>query len=576
MIPSTSLRRGSCFAATACMVALVAASQFGIANAAPDQSAQTVQSGPRVAARRLSEDQYRQAIADVFGPTIKVGGRFEPEIRRDGLLATGAGQVSVTASGLEQYDAMAHDIAEQVVSEKHRSTLLPCKPADAKAPDDACASQFLSEVGFLLYRRPLTTEELNARMKVAADTAQSLHSFYDGLAEALATVLVSPKFLFIKQGAEADPEHPGQFRLDPYSKATQLSLFLWNALPDKGLLDAARDGSLETERGLAAQTDRLLSSPRVERGVRAFFSDMLGFDEFSTLSKDPVLYPKFTLKVVEDAREQTLRTIVDHLLVRKGDYRDLFTTPNTFLTTRLGSVYGVPVASRSGWPDAWTPYAYAKDDPRAGILSQISFVALHAHPGRSSPTLRGKALRELVLCQKVPSPPPNVDFKLVQDVKNPQFKTTRERLTAHRTAPTCAGCHKIMDPIGLAMENFDADGGYRTSENGVSIDATGELDGMKFDSPYGLAKAVHDDPAATACVLQRVYEYAQGRPLGKGDALVTKGLADDFASNGYQFPALLRKIALSDALYAVPRMDLSLNLPQAGQAPGSTPNVENR
>ena len=110
----------------------------------------------------------------------------------------------------------------------------------------------------------------------------------------------------------------------------------------------------------------------------------------------------------------------------------------------------------------------------------------------------------------------------------------------------------------------------------MSIDATGELDGMKFDSPYGLAKAVHDDPAATACVLQRVYEYAQGRPLGKGDAPVTKGLADAFASNGYQFPVLLRKIAVNDTLYAVPRMDLSLNLPTAGQASGSTPNVENR
>jgi len=515
--------------------------------------------GPGIAARRLSEDQYRQAIADVFGPTITVGGRFEPEIRRNGLLATGSGQISITASGLEQYDAMAHAIASQVVSENHRRTLLPCKPASAKAPDDACANQYLREVGFLLYRRPLTDAELASRTKVAADTAAKLGSFYDGLAEALATLLESPKFLFLKQAAEPDPDHPGAFRLDAYAKATQLSLFLWNALPDRTLLNAARDGSLGTASGLAAQTDRLMSSPRLERGVQAFFSDMLGFDEFATLSKDPALYPKFTLKVVEDAREQTLRTIVDHLLLRRGDYRALFTTPNTFLTTRLGSIYGVPVISRNGWPDSWTPYTYDKDDPRSGILSQISFVALHSHPGRSSPTLRGKALREMVLCQKVPSPPPNVDFKLVQDVKNPQFKTTRERLTAHRTAPTCAGCHKIMDPIGLAMENFDTDGSYRTTENGAAIDATGELDGMKFVSPAGLGKAVHDDPAATACVLQRVYEYALGRPLGKSDTSVIKGFGEGFASGGYVFPALLRRIALSDSLYAVPKMELSLN-----------------
>jgi hypothetical protein len=237
----------------------------------------------------------------------------------------------------------------------------------------------------------------------------------------------------------------------------------------------------------------------------------------------------------------------------------LFTTPNTFLTTRLGSVYGVAVPSRDGWPDGWTQYTYGKDDPRAGILSQISFVALHSHPGRSSPTLRGKALREMVLCQRVPSPPPNVDFKLLQDVKNPQFKTTRDRLTAHRSAPTCAGCHKIMDPIGLAMENFDTDGGYRTSENGVAIDGTGELDGMRFDSPTGLAKAVHDDPAATACVTQRIYEYALGRQLGKGDNAASKSFGDAFAASGFVFPELVRRIASSDSFYAVPQVDLGMN-----------------
>ncbi len=575
MIPSTSIRRGSSRVGAGLAI-LAASCLLGSAHAATDQIAQTTQSGPKVAARRLSEDQYRQAMADIFGPTIKVGGRFEPEIRRDGLLATGSGQVSVTASGLEQYDAMAHDIAAQVVSEKHRATLLPCKPADAKSADDACASQFLGAVGFLLFRRPLTSDELQSHTKIAGDTTRSLHSFYDGLGEALATLIESPKFLFLKQGAEPDPDHPGQFRLDPYGRAIQLSLFLWNAPPDRQLLEAARDKSLETDRGLATQVDRLMASPRIERGVRAFFSDMLGFDEFSTLSKDPVLYPKFTLKVVEDAREQTLRTIVDHLLTRHGDYRDLFTTPNTFLTTRLGSIYGVPVAARGGWPDAWVPYTYAKDDPRAGILSQISFVALHAHPGRSSPTLRGKALRELVLCQKVPVPPANVNFTLVNDVKNSQFKTTRDRLTAHRTAPTCAGCHKIMDPIGLAMENFDADGGFRTTENGVSIDTTGELDGMKFDSPTGLAKAVQSDPAATTCALQRTYEYALGRPLGKGDNSTVKALSDEFAASGYKFPELLRTVARTDALYAVPRMDLSLNTLGAGAAGASAPTGETR
>ena len=125
--------------------------------------------------------------------------------------------------------------------------------------------------------------------------------------------------------------------------------------------------------------------------------------------------------------------------------------------------------------DGWMPFTLPPSDARAGILAQPSFLSLHSHPGRSSPTLRGKALREIFLCQKVPDPPGNVNFKLVQDTSNPNYKTARQRLTAHRTSPTCAGCHKIMDPVGLAMENFDSIGGFRSTENGAAIDAGGDI-----------------------------------------------------------------------------------------------------
>ncbi|HLG87029.1 MAG TPA: DUF1592 domain-containing protein [Alphaproteobacteria bacterium] len=555
-------------AAAACLTLWLGGSPFGSgpgAYADPSLAA----TAPSAVTRRISEEQYRQIIADVFGTSIKVGGRFEPEIRRDGLLAVGAGQISVTPSGLEQYATMAHNIAGQVVSDEHRRTLLPCKPADARAADDACAKRFLADVGRYLFRRPLKAEELDSRVAIASSTAKALHDFYAGLSEALSTILVSPNFLFRKETVEPDPEHPGQYRLDGYSKASQLSFFLWNSVPDRELLAAAEKGDLNARDGLDRQVDRMIASPRLEAGVRAFFSDMLGFDEFSTLSKDPVIYPKFGFQVIEDAREQTLRTIVDHLLRRQGDYRDLFTTPNTFLTARLGSIYGVPVVSPDGWPDAWVPYAYPQGDPRAGILAQVSFVAIHAHPGRSSPTLRGKALRELVLCQKVPSPPPNVNFTLVNDVKNSEFKTARERLTAHRTEPTCAGCHKIMDPIGLGMENFDSDGEFRLRENGVAIDTSGELDGMKFTDPVGLDKAVHDDPATPACLVNKVYAYAAGRDPAKSEAEWMKSLGQSFAEEGYKVPALLKTIATSDELYRVgPTAMGAVDIPRAKLASG--------
>src|SRR5690606_19721099 len=143
----------------------------------------------------------------------------------------------------------------------------------------------------------------------------------------------------------------------------------------------------------------------------------------------------------------------------------------------------------------WSPYVFpAEDNPkagdRAGLLTRVSFLALHSHPGRSSATLRGKAVRELILCQEVPTPPANVDFSVVQDTDNPQFKTARERVLAHQTDAACASCHRITDPIGLAMENFDGSGVFRAMENGVAIDASGVLDGLDYGDAVGLGEAV--------------------------------------------------------------------------------------
>jgi hypothetical protein len=208
-------------------------------------------------------------------------------------------------------------------------------------------------------------------------------------------------------------------------------------------LAAAANGDLDRRRGLARQVDRMLESPRLKDGVRAFFSDMLGFDTADTLNKDTEIYPKFTPVLARQAVEQTLRTIDDHLVDRKGDYRDLFTTRRTFLSPLLASIYAVPIEARSGWE----AFEFPENDPRQGIATEISFLALHSHPGRSSPTLRGKAVREILLCQNVPTPPANVNFAIVQDAKNTNLPTVRDRLTAHRTQPTCAGCHKIIDPI---------------------------------------------------------------------------------------------------------------------------------
>jgi hypothetical protein len=431
-----------------------------------------------------------------------------------------------------------------------------------------------------LFRRSLTAQELTIQIGVAHSAAASLHDFYAGLEASLADLLVSPAFLFRQQGVEPDPDHPGQYRLDALAKAGQISFLLWNAAPDDELLQAAENGDLDTRDGLARQVDRLLNSPRIEAGLRAFFSDMLGFDQFQTLSKDATIYPKFTAHASSDAQEQTLRTIIDVVLTGHGDYRDIFTTRKTFLTPTLGVLYGVPVEDDApiGEPETWTPHVYPEGDPRAGILSEAAFVALHAHPGRSSPTIRGKALREIILCQKVPDPPGNVNFSVVQDTSNPVYKTARERVTAHRTEPTCAGCHKMIDPIGLAMENFDGAAGFRTLENGAKIDASGNLDGVSFTDAAGLGRAVHDNPATTACLLNRVYSYAAGRAPIKGESDWMKYLAAGFQASGYRVTDLLRTIATSEAFYraAPPAQTGALDQPQSQFAENDRPEEDRK
>lgn len=497
--------------------------------------------------RLLSESQYRNIVADLFGSQIVVGGSFDPLVRTNGLLNVGATSAHITPAGLEQFDRMARSIADQVMNEKNRNIIVPCKPANVAAADEACAKQFFTKVGRVLFRRPLTDAEVQVPVTIADTATAELGSFYDGLASGLAGMMVSPSFLFAIDYTEPDPTQSGQTRLTAYAKATRLSFFLWNTTPDDQLLAAAERGDLHEKKGLDAQVKRMLASPKLETGMRAFFNDMLAFDDFSKIEKDSIIYPAFSAAVAEDAREQTLKTIIDLLVANDGDYRDLFTTRKTFMSGPLGRIYRVPVTRPDG---GWTPYEFPEGDPRAGLITQISFAALYSHPGRSSPTLRGKAIRESLLCQKVPDPPGDVDFSLFNDPNSPN-KTARDRLTAHSTVAACAGCHKLTDPIGLALEKIDGAGQLRTTESGAPIDTTGDLDGVPYADASGLGKALRENPAVPSCVVNRLYSYATGRTPVRDEKPVLDYLEKDFADAGFRLSELLREIAVSDALYAV-------------------------
>ena len=492
--------------------------------------------------RLLTSDQYLNTLAHIFGDDIRQPTNFAPLPRTEGLLQVGAAVAGIPPGQVEQYQRIASSVALRAVDATHREFAVPCTPANEKAADRACATQFLSKVGRLLYRRPLSDVLLKEAVDKAGESADRMHDFYAGLSIALEGMLISPRVLLVADTSEPDPKKAGKERLDSYSLASRLSLFLWNAAPDDMLLKAAEKGELQTEKGRARIVDVMLASPRLEDGVRAFFDDMFGFDQFSGLSKDPSIYPGFTGLTSIDAREQTLRTIIDQLIVKKRDYRDLYTTRETFLSPTLGALYGVPAKS-------WTAYTAPADSPRVGILTQVSFLTLHAHPGRSSPTLRGKALRELMLCQPVPPPPANVDFSALSN-PNPRIRTQRERVALHLENPVCAGCHKITDPIGLALENFDGSGQYRQTENGAPIDVSGMIDGKQFANAAELGQALHNHPGLSSCLVKRVYGYATGGTRREDNPTIAYFNAR-FAEHGYRLPDLLRSIALSDVFATV-------------------------
>jgi hypothetical protein len=488
--------------------------------------------------RVLTASQLQNTMSYIFGSGISVPSSFATITRNDGLIGVGTSFAGVTSSQIETYQKTASSLDAMIMSDRYRHFLMPCTPKDEKAADDACARMYLSAVGRLFYRRPLEPERLNEYVTEAHEAADRLKNFHTGLGTVLEGMLITPRVLMVSELSEPDPKHPGQDRLEAYSLASRLSFFLWNAAPDDQLLTAAASGELQTPKGFAKTVDRMLASPRLEAGMRAFFDDMFQLDDFNNLAKDGMIYPAFTGTAVQDAREQTLRTAINHLLVKNMDYRDLFTSRVTFMSPSLAAVYKLPTTP------GWVEYEFPKDSPRIGLVTQIGFLAAHSHPGRSSPTLRGKALREILLCQTVPRPPANVDFSALEN-PDPNIKTQRERVGLHLKNPVCAGCHKIMDPTGLALENFDGAGQFRVTEKGAPIDASGTLDGNAFKDIAGMTAALHDHPALPACLVKRVYAYAVGTPSGSVDPVTLEQLDKQFAAGGYRLRALLRSVVMN-------------------------------
>ncbi len=499
--------------------------------------------------RRLSAAQYTNSVHDIFGDDIVVppASRLEPDVDSSGYLSVDSSSVTISRRGVAQYEAAAYDIAAQAMDASRRARFVTCAPVSA---DDAvCARTALEALGLRLYRRPLTREELDAATGIATASAAALTDFYDGLEFGIALLLQSPSFLFREELGHDIGD--GQRAYDGFEMASRMSHFLWNTTPDAELLGDAASGALDDEAGLAAATERMLADPRAEQGAREFAFEWLGLSGLDDLVKDPSVYTQISPEVGPSAREETL-SVVAHFFRTGQDARELMTTRETFLDRKLASMYVVRAPRED-----FGLVTFDEDSPRPGILGHISILALYAHPVSTSPTLRGRFVRERLLCDPIPQPPVGVNTAIPEP--SADAPTLRVRLAAHQEIEYCGSCHRRMDGIGLGLEAFDGLGRFRRLENGQPIDASGDLDGHAFEDARELGQVIHDDTRFTGCITRQMYRIATGHIETEGERGTLRELRIAFASGGYSLSQLMESIVMSDGFRRA--------VPQAEEAP---------
>jgi len=506
----------------------------------------------QAALRRLTREQYVASIHTLLGDDVAIETELEEDVAINGSVSIGTSRSTISPHATEKYETAAFELAAQAVASERRSKLIACAPAGTV--DDACTEDFVRSFGRRAFRRPLTDAEITRYVALASEAATELGDFWAGIEFALAGFLQSPNFLFRSELGEPDPADPTRLRFTSYEMASRLSFFFWNATPDDALLDAAEAGELLTLVGVEEQATRLAADPRARGALDIFHAERLALEELDALAKDTTLFPSAGPELAHAMREDILRTI--EYVTIDGDYRDLFSTNVVFAEGALAELYGVEPSRGE------TPTALPAGGARVGLLGKPGLLAMNAHSRETSPTRRGKFVRERVLCQDIPAPPPNVVTTLPEP--DPNAATMRDRLKLHASVPACAGCHTKTDPIGLAFEHFDALGGFRENDDGHELDVTGELDGAPFEDARELSMLVRERPEATDCVVRQMYRYANARVEKDGEEAAIDALNSAFEASGYRLTSLMTAIAMSDGFrYA--------GLPADGPGAGAMP-----
>jgi hypothetical protein len=489
--------------------------------------------------RRLTRSQFNHTVRDLLGTTGTPADAVSPDESIGPFYSNAI--APITDLIVQQYDEVAASLANQAAT--RMSDFVPCDLT--LDTGTTCIGQFVDTFGRRAYRRPLEPAERDEYLALytlersAGGTAESAFKLV------VSTFLESPFFLYHAEAGTLGTPTSAPATLSSYEIASRISYFLWDTMPDDQLFSLAAAGTLADDAVLGSEVTRMLADPRAADAIPEFHVQWLGIREVAGADKDPAAFPAWSPAVAEAMRRETA-TFAD-FVVRRGDglMQTLFNANFTFPEAPLFAIYGLTQ------PQGFAPgMQIPLNAERAGILTQGAFLAMHAHRDQTSPVHRGILVRENLLCE--PLQPPPLDVNTTPPAPTPAT-TTRDRFARHQADPTCGGCHVMIDPIGLAFENFDAIGAYRTTENGLQIDPTGEIvEGQAelagpFVGALELSQRLSQSRVAADCLANQWFRFALGRMEAVDDACSLKEIRQGFETSGRNVRELIVSIVKSDA-----------------------------
>ena len=493
--------------------------------------------GPKL--RVLTQSEYKNSLTDLLG-TISAQLALPADLYTDGFSAIGGAEVAINASSVELYETASRAAVAEVFADAARwQKLVGCQPkADLS---DACVVTFIQSFGRRAFRRDLAEAEVQEWLKVGKDIAELPgSSATQGLSTIVSGLLQSTCFLYRVETNKLDATS-GRLKYDGPSMATRLAFLLTGSTPSDALLTAAAAGQLDTADGVKTAAAPLLNDPSAVDRMAGFFNELSQIQLVSVVQKSPD-FPSFNAALQSSMLQATQLFIKNIVLAPGADVRSFFDSDQTFLDATLAPIYGV-AAPASG-------FAQIKLGPetgRAGILGQAAVLAGHSQADHNSPTRRGVFISKTFLCL-TPSDPPDGVITILPDDPT---KTARQKLDAHRTMPSCKACHALFDPLGFGLEHFDTIGQYRATEGGLTIDATGTLDGVAYDGAAQMGAAFRQSARALTCMVSNFYRSANGRVEAAPDSEIAS-LAQTLASKGYVWRDLVNEFVASDAFRSAP------------------------